>query len=350
MSYDGARWKSERRTPRLWNVSFAAKFGWTEGCLATAGQRLGSCRRFEQSIPSAFQRVGDQLTHYLHQSMKVILLILGAIVVAVAIALAASAVLWRRGSAELVRRLETRRLNTRRVFVQTGREVLPDPVARYFRHVLPNGQLVVSGARLTQEGQFRIGDNDHGWRPFRATQHYSTDPVGFIWDARLRLAPLVNVNVRDAYQGGAASMRASLLGMMPIVAAHGASELNASALQRYLAEAAWFPTALLPAHGLTWQPIDNMTARASLTDSGTTVSLEFRFNDRGEIVSVFAPVRFREVNGQYIPTPWLGRFWNYEERHGILLPIDGEVAWQVSGVSFPYWRGKLVDIEFDFGR
>lgn len=39
--------------------------------------------------------------------MKVILLILGTILVAVAIAIAAGAVLWRRGSAELVRRLET---------------------------------------------------------------------------------------------------------------------------------------------------------------------------------------------------------------------------------------------------
>ncbi len=282
--------------------------------------------------------------------MKVILLILGASVVAMAIAIAASAVLWRRGSAELVRRLETGSLNTRHVFVETSRDVLPEPVARYFRHVLRNGQPFVSRVRLRQEGQFRMGEDERGWRRFHSWQHYSTEPVGFIWDARIRLASFVNVSVRHGYQGGAASMRASLLGMIPIVSAHGASELNAGALQRYLAEAAWFPTALLPAHGLTWQPIDNMTARASLTDSGTTVSLEFRFNERGEIVSVFAPVRFREVNGQYIPTPWLGRFWNYQERHGMLLPIDGEVAWQVSGVSFPYWRGKLVDIEFDFGR
>jgi hypothetical protein len=259
-------------------------------------------------------------------------------------------VLWRRGSAELVRRLETGRLNTRRVFFETSRDLLPEPVARYFRHVLRNGQPFVSQVRLRQEGHFRMGDDEQGWRPFQAGQHYSTEPVGFIWDARIRLAPLVNVNVRDGYQGGAASIRASLLGMIPIVNTHGASELNAGALQRYLAEAVWFPTALLPGDGLTWQPLDNMTARASLTDSGTTVSLEFRFNERGEIVSVFAPVRFREVNGQYIPTLWLGRFWNYEERHGILLPIDGEVAWQVSGVSFPYWRGKLVDIEFDFSR
>lgn len=282
-------------------------------------------------------------------SMKVILLILGVTGVAVAIALAASAVLWRRASAELVRRLETRSINSRRVLVQTGRDLLPDPVARYFRHVLPNGQPVASRVRLRQQGQFRMGQDDQAWQPFQATQDYSTEPVGFIWDARIRVAPLVDVYVRDTYQGGAASIRASLLGLIPLVNAHGASELNAAALQRYLAEAPWFPTMLASVTDLTWEGIDDMTARASLTDSGTTVSLEFRFNAIGEIVSVFAPVRFREVNGQYIPTPWLGRFWNYEERHGILLPSEGEVAWQVSGVSFPYWRGKLVDIEFDFG-
>lgn len=281
--------------------------------------------------------------------MKVILFILGAIVIAVAIAIAAGAVLWRRGSAELVRRLETGTRDTR-VFVETSCDALPEPVARYFRHVLPDGQPFISGARARQAGQFRAREGEQGWRPFQAEQHYSTEPVGFIWDARIRLAPFVNVYVRDGYLGGAASMRASLLGMAPIVNAHGASELDAGALQRYLAEAAWFPTALLPSDGLTWQPIDHMTARATFRDAGTTVSLEFRFNERGEIASVFAPVRFRELNGQYIPTPWLGRFWNYEKRHGILLPSDGEAAWQVSGVSFPYWRGKLLDIEFDFGR
>jgi hypothetical protein len=44
-------------------------------------------------------------------------------------------------------------------------EDLPAPVRRYFRAVLRDGQPIVSGARLSQEGEFRQGDREDGWRP-----------------------------------------------------------------------------------------------------------------------------------------------------------------------------------------
>jgi hypothetical protein len=34
--------------------------------------------------------------------------------------------------------------------------------------------------RLTQEGQFRMGE-DKGWMPFRAQKYYTTDPPGYVW-------------------------------------------------------------------------------------------------------------------------------------------------------------------------
>lgn len=32
---------------------------------------------------------------------------------------------------------------------------------------------------------------------------------------------------------------------------------------------------------------------------------------------------------RYVPTPWQGRFWNYEERGGMRVPLYGEVAWML---------------------
>jgi hypothetical protein len=39
-----------------------------------------------------------------------------------------------------------------------------------------------------------------------------------------------------------------------------------------------------------------------------------------------------------IPTPWEGRWTNYEMRHGILIPLEGEVAWILPDGRRPYWR------------
>ena len=64
--------------------------------------------------------------------------------------------------------------------------------------------------------------------------------------------------------------------------------------------------------GVKWNPIDDSTARATLSAGGTTVSLDFRFSDDGLVESLFTPERARDVDGEPVPTPWQGRFWDYE--------------------------------------
>jgi hypothetical protein len=225
-------------------------------------------------------------------------------------------------------------------------EQLPPPVARYFRMALKEGQPMIRSVQIVQSGEFRKADD--GWSPFEATQYFSTQPPGFVWDAIIRMAPLMKVRVRDAYVAGQGSMQGKILSLMSVVDEGGKTELNAGALQRYLAEAVWFPTALLPSKSVKWSPIDNSRALATLTDSGTIVSLEFHFSDAGEITGVFTPSRYREVDGKYELTPWEGHFRHYEERGGIRIPIEGYVEWRLQDGSFPYWKGRIIKVMYDF--
>jgi hypothetical protein len=131
------------------------------------------------------------------------------------------------------------------------------------------------------------------------------------------------------------------------VNAQGGRELAAGALQRYLAESVWFPTALLPRKGLAWEPIDDSSARATLTDSGVSVSLDFRFGGEGEILGTYTPARYRDVNGEPEPTPWAGSFRSYARVGGVRVPREGEVAWLLPEGRFSYWRGEIVRIEYE---
>jgi hypothetical protein len=54
------------------------------------------------------------------------------------------------------------------------------------------------------------------------------------------------------------------------------------------------------------------------------------------------------VNGEIVPTPWEGRFWNYSERDGMRIPVDGEVAWLLPEGAKPYWRGRITEITHQF--
>lgn len=225
-------------------------------------------------------------------------------------------------------------------------EGLPDVVQRYFRAVLRDGQPMIRLVRLEQEGRFLLKAPD-GWAPFTAVQHLSPGAPGFVWDARIRMIPGIAAWVRDGFVDRTGSMHAAVLGLVPLVAQRGTPEIAAASLMRYLAEAVWCPTALLPSQGVRWEAIDDSSARASLTAGGTEVSLEFRFGSDSLVESVYSPARGRDVNGTSVPTPWQGRWFEWEERDGMRVPVRGEVEWLLPEGPQPYWRGRVTAIRFD---
>ena len=60
------------------------------------------------------------------------------------------------------------------------------------------------------------------------------------------------VVVRDAFLNGKGSTRALALGVWPVASIEGTDAIAVAALQRYLAEAVWFPIALLP-ENFSWR-------------------------------------------------------------------------------------------------
>jgi hypothetical protein len=227
----------------------------------------------------------------------------GGIAGSAAAAIGAGTLLWNRSTARAVRQLAPN--GAAGTFKRDQLVGLPASVVRYFEFALTPGQPLIRTARIEHEGEFR-SSLDAPWSPFTSVQHFSADPPGFVWDAKIRMSPVVTVRVRDSYLEGDGSMRASVAGLIPVVNAWGRTDLASGALHRYLAESVWLPTALLPGRGVTWEPIDDNSARATLTDSGVSVSLDFRFNEKGEVVSVYTPARYRDVDGKGVPTPWEG--------------------------------------------
>jgi hypothetical protein len=223
---------------------------------------------------------------------------------------------------------------------------LPLVVGRFLDRVLQEGQPDIRIAELVQEGEFFIGG---AWRRLDATERFTVEPPGFVWDARIEVARLP-IYVADRYIGGIASMRGTFLGLYPVVDVPGGRELRAAALLRYLAESIWFPTALRPNDRLRWEGIDEQRARATLTDAQAAVSAEFRFNTDGDVVEIFAPDRLRELDGSYVPTPWLARCAEYQVQTGIRIPVNCSVEWLLPDGPLPYWRGRVVRARYDFAE
>jgi hypothetical protein len=141
-----------------------------------------------------------------------------------------------------------------------------------------------------------------------------------------------------------------VMGLFPVADVRGEGEVAEGELMRFFAEAAWYPTALLPSQGVRWEAVDDRSARATLEEGETTLTMLFTFNEQDLIDTVRAEARGRTVGDRIVPTPWRGRFWNYEERGGMLVPIDGEVAWLLPEGEKPYWRGHITEISHEFAR
>jgi hypothetical protein len=256
---------------------------------------------------------------------------------------------WDAGTQELRARLDASREPVRPQSVDFRElEGLPAPVERYFRAALEEGQPMVAGARVWHTGTFNMGETTDQWKPFTSDQVVVTQRPGFDWNGRVAMMPLLPVRVHDAYVAGEGILRASVIGLFPVADMRGTGDVAEGELMRFFAEAAWYPTALLPSQGVRWEAVNDTSARATLTEGDISITMLFTFGEEGLIDTVRAEARGRTVGGEILPTPWQGRFWNYEERGGMRVPLDGEVAWLLPKGEKPYWRGHTTGIYHEF--
>ncbi len=238
------------------------------------------------------------------------------------------------------------------VYCEQELDGLPAPVARYLRLVLRDGQPTIRRVLIDWRGEFNMGQPgaDH-WKPFRAKQEYVVDPPGFVWDARIAMAPAIPVLVRDMFLAGRGSMRGKIAGWVTVVDAAQTPQLSTAALQRHLGEAIWFPTALLPSQGVRWEPIDDSRSRATLSAGGVTAAVEFHFGADGLVDAALVADRlFDNGKSPAVPRSWRARVLGWREFEGMKLPAQAVAEWLLDSGVHAYWRGAPVAVSCDFAQ
>lgn len=279
-----------------------------------------------------------------------LLVVLGLVIV-VGAAVLYGELHWRSGTRELRDRLEAARLPIKpRAFDRRELDRVPAPVQRYFRAVLKDGQPIVAAVSVVHTGTFNMSETAEQWKPFTSNQRVVTRRPGFDWDGRVAMMPGLRVYVHDAYVAGEGILHVTVLGLVSMVNLRGTGEVAQGELMRFFAEAAWYPTALLPSQGVLWDAVDDHSARATFKDGDVTLTLLFHFNEDGTIDTVRAEARGRTVGGAVVPTPWHGRLWNYAIRDGMRVPLNGEVAWLLPEGAKPYWRGRITQLSYQFAQ
>ena len=220
---------------------------------------------------------------------------------------------------------------------------------RHFRVALKDGQRIVTAATIELAGGFNLSPTGERWKPFTSTQRVVTARPGFVWNGRIAIARGFCVHVHDAYVAGIGILEPSLMGLYALAGVRGAGEIARGELMRYLAEASWYPTALLPSQGVRWDAVDDHSANATLTDGALSVTMRVAFDSAGLIESARFEARGATVGNKLVPTPWEGHWSDCRERNRMRVPMTGEAAWLHTQGRKPYLRGGVTAAVHEFG-
>ncbi len=222
---------------------------------------------------------------------------------------------------------------------------LPEPVRRYLSYSGVVGRPFIGTVRLTQTGRMQPNVGQP-WFPLHAEEHYSVRPPGFVWDGTLRMGTFPLVRARDMYREGAGNMIIKAVGLYPIADLIG-PEMDQGSMMRYLSEMIWFPTAFL-GDNVSFEPVDDRSARVTLTDRGKTASATMFFDESGKLVDLVAE-RYRIVDGQSVLERWSTPVDEYGEFAGLRLPVRGRAVWKLADGDVEYIEVTVTELQYDIG-
>ena len=221
---------------------------------------------------------------------------------------------------------------------------LPEPVRRYLRYTGVVGRPFPGAIRLRQKGRMRLQPGQP-WMPLDAEEHYSVQPPGFVWAGTVRLGPLPVGRARDMYAGGKGRMLVKVASLWPVVDASG-EQMDRAAMMRYLSEMPWFPAAFL-AGNISFEAVDDSSARVTLTDHGRTATGTLVIDQDGRLTD-FVAKRYRTPDASS-PETWSTPVTGYGEFEGLRLPACGKAIYKLTGGDLEYIDVTITDLHYDTG-
>ncbi len=222
-------------------------------------------------------------------------------------------------------------------------EGLPAPVQKWLKNAGVLGEKKMLTVRLKQKGMFKT-KKGQSWMPFEAEQYYTTEKPGFIWYTTMKPSPFIFIKGKDIYYKGKGNMVIKFMSLIKVADESG-YEINQGEMVRYLNEIMWFPTAALSDY-ISWEPINQNSARATIEYKGLRASAVYYFNDNGDLVN-FAAQRYGEFNGEFRKERWETPIKSYQEFNGIRIPVSGEGVWKLASGDFTYIKVEIVDIAYN---
>jgi hypothetical protein len=169
-------------------------------------------------------------------------------------------------------------------------------------------------------------------------------PNGFVW----RMAAGRGV-LRISGSDSGYWTRFRIAGLVPVARLGGDDDHRRSAFGRAVAEAVfWTPAALLPGPGVEWQPVDETTARVTVSKGDMSQAVDVTVDAQGRASQVaFARWSNANPDRRWQLQPFGGYLSEYRDFDGFCLPTHVE-AGNFFGTPdyFPFYVADVASIRF----
>lgn len=221
---------------------------------------------------------------------------------------------------------------------------LPAPVQRWLRTCGIVGKPPITLARVEQEAKMKLREDQEDWMEATALQFTTIDRPAFIWTTDVKMNDLLSFKGRDKFEEGRGEMLIKLNSLIKIVDAKG-EKIDQGALQRFLGEMVWFPSMAMSPY-ISWEELDDLSAKASMEHQGTSGSGTFYFNEEGDFIR-FTALRYKGGDEEAKKHEWVLDVEEYSDFEGIRIPSKMTASWMLESGKWTWLDLEIKDIVYN---
>jgi hypothetical protein len=221
---------------------------------------------------------------------------------------------------------------------------LPEPVKNWLRNSGVIGKPLISVGKVFQKAEMKIKPDQDDWLSASAIQYTTIENPAFIWTVDVKMNSLFSFQGRDKFENGKGEMLIKINSLINVVNEQG-EKIDEGSLQRYLGEMVWFPSLALSPY-ITWELINDTTAKATMTYMGTKGSGTFFFNPNSDVIK-YSCLRYKGNEVDAKRHEWQMLINDYKTFDGIKVPSKMKARWKLEDGDWTWLKLEVIDIIYN---
>jgi len=220
---------------------------------------------------------------------------------------------------------------------------LPEPVQKYINYVGAIGKPKIWNYRIEMKGKMW---SDEEKKPMSITSvqyNFTKNPLRMFYiKGNMMGLPVYGLH---SYKNEEGKMQIKVLGLLSVVNATGV-EMDISDTVTLLNDMCVFAPGALIDKRIQWEPIDELTTKATFTNGKNTVSAILYFNEEGQLINFISDDRYA-IGKTTEKLRWSTPITKYINYSGVNLPANAKTIWHYPDREFTYGDFDVVSVVYN---